>query len=86
MALGLAFIPALAIGVVLESFDERYLEVPLVLLGLVWMYLGFSHPHRAETALRRNEFDVFCPSILARPAWLSEIASPAIGGRGEYLG
>ena len=41
LALGLAFIPALAIGVVLESFDERYLEVPLVLLGLVWMSLGY---------------------------------------------
>ena len=41
LGLGLAFAPALVIGVVLESFDERYLEVPLVLLGLVWMSLGY---------------------------------------------
>ncbi len=41
LALGLAFVPALAIGAVLESIEERYLEVPLVVLGLVWMFLGY---------------------------------------------
>ena len=38
--IGLATLPALAIGGVLSEIDERLLEIPLVCLGVAWMALG----------------------------------------------
>ena len=42
LALGLGFVPAIAVGVILEAaFGERYLEIPLVVLGSGWVLLGY---------------------------------------------
>ena len=42
LGLGLGTIPALAVGVVLETaLHELYLEVPLVAIGSAWMLLGY---------------------------------------------
>ena len=42
LALGLGFIPALAVGIILgEAFGERYLEIPLVVMGGGWVLLGY---------------------------------------------
>ena len=41
LALGLGFIPALAVGIILgEAFGERYGEIPLVVMGAGWVLLG----------------------------------------------
>ena len=42
LALGLGFIPALAVGTILEAaFGERYLEIPLMVMGGGWVLLGY---------------------------------------------
>ena len=42
VALGLGFIPAIAIGGLLEAaFGERYLEIPLIAVGGGWVLLGY---------------------------------------------
>jgi hypothetical protein len=42
VALGLGLIPAFAIGGLLEAaFGERYLELPLVVVGAGWVLLGY---------------------------------------------
>ena len=42
LALGLGFIPAIAIGGLLEAaFGERYLEIPLIVVGAGWVLLGY---------------------------------------------
>lgn len=39
-ALGLATVPTLAAGGLLSTFDERLLEVPLLVLACAWAWLG----------------------------------------------
>ena len=42
-ALGVGLIPALIVGIILEiALGERYLEIPLVLIGLVWVLIGYQ--------------------------------------------
>ena len=42
LALGLGFIPALAVGIMLEAaFGERYLEIPFIVMGSGWVLLGY---------------------------------------------
>ena len=42
LALGPGFIPALALGIILEAaFGERYLEIPLIVMGSGWVLLGY---------------------------------------------
>lgn len=41
LTMGLATFPLVAVGGALESINERLLEVPLVLLALAWMGLGY---------------------------------------------
>lgn len=41
LALGVSTIPLLAVGGALETIHERLLEIPLVLLGLGWIWLGY---------------------------------------------
>lgn len=42
LALGLGLVPAIAVGVVLEvAFGERYLEIPLIVVGAGWVLLGY---------------------------------------------
>jgi hypothetical protein len=41
LAMGVFMFPLLVAGGALESISERLLEVPLVLLGLTWMWLGY---------------------------------------------
>ena len=42
LSLGIAFVPMLIVGAMLESINERYLEIPLIAVGVGWMYLGFT--------------------------------------------
>lgn len=43
VALGIGFVPAIIIGAILEtSLGERFLEVPLLLIGLAWMLIGYQ--------------------------------------------
>ena len=46
-AIGAGTLPALAIGGLLATRDERLLEVPLVSLALVWVWLGVALLERA---------------------------------------
>jgi hypothetical protein len=42
LGLGLGFIPALIVGAILESaFGERYLEIPLVVIGVAWILFAY---------------------------------------------
>lgn len=40
LLLGALTFPAVAVGGALATFDERLLEVPLAILGLVWLWFG----------------------------------------------
>jgi hypothetical protein len=42
LLLGLGTFPLLAVGGALETFDERFLEVPLAVLALGWLWLAVS--------------------------------------------
>jgi hypothetical protein len=42
LAMGAAVIPLLMVGGILETLDERLLEIPIVLLGLAWSALGYA--------------------------------------------
>ena len=41
LSLGIAFVPMLIVGAMLESLNERYLKIPLIVVGIGWAYLGF---------------------------------------------
>jgi len=41
LALGVSTLPLIAVGGALESVNERLLEVPLVLIGVAWIWLGY---------------------------------------------
>lgn len=41
LALGISYVPALIAGGALSSLNERYLEIPLVLLAIGWMTFGY---------------------------------------------
>ncbi len=40
LSMGVAVLPLMVIGAILETLDERLLELPLVVLGLAWVMLG----------------------------------------------
>ena len=42
LALGVLFVPLLLVGGLLAAADERLLEIPIVLLGLAWILLGYA--------------------------------------------
>lgn len=42
LALGILFVPLLLLGGLLSVGDERLLEIPIVLLGVAWMVLGYA--------------------------------------------
>ena len=42
LALGILFVPLLLVGGLLSAVDERLLEIPIVLLGLAWVLLGYA--------------------------------------------
>ena len=42
LAIGVATIPAILVGGLLSSIDERLLEVPLVALAVLWCWLGLA--------------------------------------------
>ncbi len=41
LSMGVAVLPLMVIGAILETLDERLLELPLVVLGLAWVMLGW---------------------------------------------
>ncbi len=41
LSMGVAVLPLMMIGAILETLDERLLELPLVVLGLAWVMLGW---------------------------------------------
>lgn len=50
LLLGILTFPLIAVGGALETMNERLLEVPLLLLGLAWMWLGLSMWQAVERA------------------------------------
>lgn len=40
--IGLTMVPAVVVGGMLSELDERLLEIPLVCLGLAWMWVGWA--------------------------------------------
>lgn len=50
LALGILFVPLLLAGGLLSAADERLLEIPIVLLGLAWMLLGYAIATRLRPA------------------------------------
>jgi hypothetical protein len=42
LAMGAGVIPLMLVGGILETLDERLLEIPIVLLGLAWSALGYA--------------------------------------------
>lgn len=42
LALGLLYVPMLGLGAALSTFNERYLEIGLVVIALGWIALGYA--------------------------------------------
>ena len=42
LAMGVSAVPLMLIGGILEVFSDRLFELPIVLLGLAWMMLGYA--------------------------------------------
>jgi hypothetical protein len=42
LAIGTGVLPLLLAGGILETLDERLLEIPIVILGLAWIALGYA--------------------------------------------
>ncbi len=40
--IGVAMLPAVFVGGMLSEIDERLLEVPLICLGVAWMFVGWA--------------------------------------------
>ena len=40
--IGVAMLPAVFVGGMLSEVDERLLELPLVCLGIAWMFVGWA--------------------------------------------
>jgi hypothetical protein len=42
LGLGISFIPTVIVGAILEeSFGERYLEIPLIFIGIAWVLIAY---------------------------------------------
>lgn len=52
LVMGISTFPLMAVGGALESVNERLLEIPLVLLGLVWIWLGYLVWSSSTTMVR----------------------------------
>ena len=50
LAIGVGTFPLIVVGGVLEALDERLLEIPIVVLGLAWIALGFAIWRHASEA------------------------------------
>ncbi len=57
LLLGLLTFPLLAVGGAFEVVNERLLEVPLVVLGAAWMWLGHSMWTREADAVTRGRLN-----------------------------
>lgn len=42
LVMGVSAVPLMVVGGILELVNERLLELPIVLLGLAWVLLGYS--------------------------------------------
>lgn len=49
--IGIAMAPALVVGGVLSAIDESLLEIPIVLLGMAWMTVGWAMLRRPAEQL-----------------------------------